>query len=281
MRTQQVVAINDIPFDLLDNYNKKIEEGEMMWKEKKVIICGLARNCENRIVKNIDLVNELGKYFKEYKIIIFENNSYDNTRKKIRSYPEVDLIGNNDGENFSSGYEESRIKRLSKYRSQVQNHIREKYSDYDHVIVLDFDIRIFSIDGILTSLAWNKDFDVMGSVSLKNEPELGSEDGFIHYDRWAFKFHTWQEEWSIRQEMDMRWFWYWKPPIGAKPIECLSVFGGLAIYKMEAFLSGTYGHKHPEEIGGYITSEHNQFHYTLHQNGYNKIFINPSQRCIM
>jgi hypothetical protein len=109
----------------------------------------------------------------------------------------------------------------------------------------------------------------MGSVSIKYAPQLNSEDGFIHYDRWAFKFHTWHEEWSIRQEMDMRWFWYWKPPIGAKPVECLSVFGGLAIYKMESYLSGEYGNRHPIELNFINTVEHAQFHYTLHKNGHN------------
>lgn len=281
MKTKQVVATNEIPSDLLENYNKKIQQGKILWKEKKVVICGLARNCKNTIDKNIELINRLGQYFKEYKIVIFENNSNDGTRKKISSYEEVDLIGSNDGEDFSSGYEESRIKRLARYRSEVQNHIRNNHSDYDHVIIIDLDIKLWSIDGILTSLAWDKDFDIMGSVSLAYKPEQLSEDGFIHYDRWAFKFHTWHEEFSIAQEMDMRWFTYWKPPIGAKPIKCLSVFGGLAIYKMEAFLSGIYGHKHPEEIGGFNTVEHAQFHYTLHKNKYNKIYLNPSQRCIV
>jgi hypothetical protein len=277
----QVVKINEVPSDLVEIYNKKIEEGKILWKDKKVVICGLARNCESRIDKNIDLINKLGKYFKDYKIVIFENNSDDTTREKIISYHDIDLIGDNDGEDFSSGYEESRVQRLANYRSQIQSHIRNNYSDYDHVIVIDFDIRLFSIDGILTSLGWDKNFDVMGSVSLVHNAQLGSEDGFIHYDRWAFKFHTWQEEWSIRQEMDMRWFWYWKPPIGAKPIECLSVFGGLAIYKINAYLSGAYGYKHPETLVKGITSEHNQFHYTLHNNKYNSIYINPSQRCII
>ncbi len=281
MRTKQVVATNEIPSDLLDNYNKKIQEGKILWKEKRVVVCGLARNCKDQIDKHIDLINRLGKYFKEYKIVIFENNSDDGTREKISSYGEIDLIGNNDGADFSSGYEESRIQRLANYRSQVQNYIKNNYSDYDHVIIIDFDIKLWSIDGILTSLAWDRDFDVMGSVSLLYRSEEHSEDGFIHYDRWAFKFHTWHEEFSIAQEMDMRWFTYWKPPIGAKPIECLSVFGALAIYKINAYLSGYYDYKHPEEIGGCVTSEHNQFHYTLHKNGYNKIYLNPSQRCLI
>jgi len=281
MRTKQVVATNEIPSDLLDDYNKKIQEGKILWKEKRVVVCGLARNCKDQIDKHIDLINRLGKYFKEYKIVIFENNSDDGTREKISSYGEIDLIGNNDGADFSSGYEESRIQRLANYRSQVQNYIKNNYSDYDHVIIIDFDIKLWSIDGILTSLTWDKNFDVMGSVSLKYEPKLGSEDGFIHYDRWAFKFHTWQEEWSTRQETDMTWFWYWKPPIGAKPIECLSVFGGLAIYKMNAYLSGEYGYKHPIELNSINTVEHAQFHYTLHKNRYNKIYLNPSQRCII
>ena len=122
-----------------------------------------------------------GKYFKDYKIVIFENNSDDNTREKISSYSNIDLIGNNDGEDFSSGYEESRIQRLANYRSQVQSYIKNNYSDYDHVIIIDFDIKLFSIDGILTSLAWDKNFDVMGSVSLVYQPDLVSEDGEIEF----------------------------------------------------------------------------------------------------
>ena len=57
MRTKQVVATNEIPSDLLANYNKKIQEGKILWKEKKVVVCGLARNCENTIDKNIVIIN--------------------------------------------------------------------------------------------------------------------------------------------------------------------------------------------------------------------------------
>jgi hypothetical protein len=241
----------------------------------------LARNCQDTIDKNVELSHRLGEFFKSYKIVILENNSEDSTREKISYYGEIDLIGDDDGEDFSNRFEESRIKRMARYRTNVQNYIKEKYSHYDYTIVIDFDIKLWSIDGVLTSIAWEKDFDVMGSFSQKWVGAMGSEDGWVHYDRWAFKFHSWEEEWSLKSDMDMKWFSYWKPPIGAKPIQCLSVFGGLAIYKMEAFLSGSYGHKHPEEIGGFNTVEHAQFHYTLHKNGYNKIFLNPSQRCLI
>jgi hypothetical protein len=62
---------------------------------------------------------------------------------------------------------------------------------------------------------------------------------------------------------------------------CLSVFGGLSIYKMQAYLAGKYASRHSEEIGGETTVEHAEFHYSMRAKGYNKVYINPSQRCIM
>lgn len=278
---KDIENLNKIPFDLIDIYKNKIDEGKKLWTDKKVVVCGLARNCECKIDNCMDKIKKLVKYFSEYKIIVFENNSIDNTKEKLNNYSDIINIGKDDSEDFLSGFSEKRIARLSRYRNSIQDYIKNKYSNYDYVIVIDFDITDWAIDGIMTSLAWDKDFDVMGSFSQVYYPTLQSEDGWVHYDRWAFKFHSWTEEWSENQNTDMTWFWYWKPPIGAKPIPCLSVFGGLAIYKMEAYLSGTYGYKHPHQNQDKITVEHCQFHYSLHKNGYNKIYLNPSQRCII
>ena len=263
---------------------KKIKLGKELWQDKKVIICGLARNCQNKISNNIDMIHELSKYFKDYRIVILENNSTDNTKyeidKQIKKDSKIIRIGTDDLEDFSKGLEESRIIRMSKYRSEIQEYVKNNYQDYDYTIVLDFDVMIWSIEGVLTSLAWH-DFDVMGSVSLSFDAYGGTHDGWTHYDRWAFKFHSWSEELSKDMTDKMMWFNYWKPPIGANPISCLSAFGGLAIYKMEAYLAGKYGSRHPEEIGGDTTVEHAEFHYSMRKKGYDKVYMNPSQRSIM
>lgn len=281
---QKIHRINDIPIDLKKNYREKIKLGKELWKDKKVVICGLARTCQNKISNNIDIIHELSKYFKDYRVVILENNSTDNTKheieKQINKDPKIIKIGVDDSEDFSSGLEESRIIRMSKYRSEIQEYIKYNYQDYDYAIVLDFDVIIWSIEGVLTSLAWH-DFDVMASVSLSFDAYGSSNDGWTHYDRWAFKFHSWSEELSRDMTDNMMWFNYWKPPIGASPISCLSAFGGLAIYKMQAYLAGKYGSRHPEEIGGETTVEHAQFHYSMREKGYDKVYMNPSQRCIM
>jgi hypothetical protein len=280
----KIHKINDIPIDLKQTYTEKISQGKKLWKDKRVIICGLARNCEDKIHNNIEEINELSKHFKDYRIVVLENNSSDNTKDAIDQHIEknnkIIRIGTDDSEDFSKGLSEDRIIRMSKYRSELQKYIKNKYKDYDYVIILDFDVIVWSIEGVLTSLAWH-DFDVMGSVSLQFDVYSNSYTGWTHYDRWAFKFHSWSEEFSIDQSDSMMWFNYWKPPIGAKPIPCLSVFGGLAIYKMEAYLAGEYGHRHSEEIGGETTVEHAQFHYTMMKKGYDRVYINPSQRSIM
>jgi hypothetical protein len=277
--------IHEVPKDLLNQHLKNIEIGKEKWKNKKVVVCGLARNCADKIDRNLHLIKRLSKYFKNCKTVMFENNSTDDTKNIINKYIDdenIKNIGIDDSESDEDGISIDRIKRLAKYRTYLQEYVRSHYSDFDYVIVIDFDITGWSIDGILTSLSY-EDFDVMGSVSLFYSPNAGSKDGWIHYDRWAFKFHTWYEEWATNDidQNELEWFWYWKPPIGATPIKCLSVFGGLAIYKMSAYLSGKYDYKHPVEIGGSLTVEHAEFHHSMLKHGYNKVYLNPSQRSII
>lgn len=273
--------VETVPHDLVEQYKQKIETGKEIAKGKKIVFCGLARNCVNKIENNIHQLHELGKNFADYRIIILENNSDDGTKEKLLNCKDIILIGEDDEENFSQGFDESRIERLSRYRTEVQKYVKRLYSDYDYVLILDFDVQAWSVDGVLTSLSWYDNFDMMGSYSQIYHPQLGSHDGWVNHDRWAFKFHSWTEEFSENQRSDMTWFWYWRPPVGARPIRCLSAFGGLGIYRMQAYLSGKYASRHPFQTTEQITSEHNEFHRSMAEAGYDKIYLNPSQRCVI
>jgi hypothetical protein len=276
--------LDKTPIDLIEQYQEKVRIGREAWNTKKVIITGLARNCEKSLYENIPLIGSTCSNFEDFKVVIYENNSTDNTRIILDEFQKhnpnfVTILGSNDDQKMISDKSESRILRMVKYRTIIQDYIKTNCSDYDYVINIDLDMSGgWSVDGLMTALAW-EDFDVMGSVSQVYKSSIKK---WLHYDRWAFKFHSWTEEWSDEEtSSDLIWFWDWKPARGAKPIECLSVFGGLAIYKMEAYLSGEYGCRHPDFLGSFITSEHNQFHYSMRQKGYDKVFLNPSQRCIV
>ena len=52
----------------------------------KVIICGVVKNVESRIDKNIKHALETGSRFEKFKLVIYENNSTDNTKERLNYY---------------------------------------------------------------------------------------------------------------------------------------------------------------------------------------------------
>ena len=52
----------------------------------KVIICGIVQNVEKKIIYNLENVKKLGKFFTDYRVVIYENNSTDNTKKILSNY---------------------------------------------------------------------------------------------------------------------------------------------------------------------------------------------------
>ena len=51
---------------------------------QKVIICGVVKNVADKILTSINLCINIGKLFDDYKIIIYENNSTDNTKEVLK-----------------------------------------------------------------------------------------------------------------------------------------------------------------------------------------------------
>ena len=154
----------NIPIDI----NFKSLQGRMLAKEKKIVLCGLARNIEKVINESIKKLEFIGEHFKDYKIVIFENDSFDNTRNLIKEYS----IKNNKIILLSCvhlgseectlknkiGYEygiasKNRINKMIQYREEYLNYIKKNLIDYDYMLVCDLDLGgNHCIDGLFTSI---------------------------------------------------------------------------------------------------------------------------------
>jgi glycosyltransferase involved in cell wall biosynthesis len=55
------------------------EEVGALLAGKKIAFLGLARDCASRILHSIEKLSELGGYFEQYRIFVFENDSIDGT----------------------------------------------------------------------------------------------------------------------------------------------------------------------------------------------------------
>lgn len=136
-------------------------------REKRIVFAGLARNIETRIRKTLQNCVLLGSFFASYKIIVFENDSEDDTRTIIQemasSNSNVQLIEcvNNEACRFrvKELYEygimnKDRIDRMAFFRNVYLSVIYETFGDYDYLCVLDMDIDgTIPISGLVHALA--------------------------------------------------------------------------------------------------------------------------------
>lgn len=165
----------------------------------KIVITGLARNIAGRIKKNLRHCRLLGSYFSEYKILVFENDSTDDTRNKIKDVMRVDenirLVDSNVFRDcklkfpilYSYGVvHRDRIRRMAFYRNVCMHFIYKYYSEYDYVLVMDLDIEgDLPILKIMESISKKGEWSAIGANGRSPVPgTFGNMDTM--YDAMAF-----------------------------------------------------------------------------------------------
>ena len=131
----------------------------------KVIICGVVKNVEQYIENNIKYCIDTGNLFQEYKIIIYENNSTDNTKQILSKYLDnnkikilmedipYETIKNNSRiltATFRTGSDHPcRIEQISNARNKVvDEYNKPEYDNYDYIIWIDLDSKGWDLNGI-------------------------------------------------------------------------------------------------------------------------------------
>lgn len=134
-----------------------------------VIICGVVKNAGNKLEQNIEHALQLGKKCDSYKIVIYENNSTDDTKTILNSYAQHpncviisediadDVIKNNSKiwayTAITGSDHPCRIEQISNARNRLIDEVKkDAYSEFNYVVMIDFDAKYFFKDGILHSL---------------------------------------------------------------------------------------------------------------------------------
>lgn len=264
-----------------ESYNYCVDLGKKHLSNKTIVILGLVRSLGKVLEKNLEKLVHFASTAKDYKIVLFENDSSDNTKDilkmasdqndHIEYYSEVF-----NRKQFGQTREKERTEALAEYRNFLLNIVKTKYSNCDYVIVSDMDFVDFSESGCYHSFGWLSQVDSIDGIAgnsfeLKEIfPGTGTL-GLWNYDSWAFR-PTW---WNFHQHKSplitydpMLWFGLCISPIGSPLVSINSAFGGMTIYKTGKFITAEYA--------GY-DCEHVCFHYDLKQKTDFKLYLNPSQ----
>jgi hypothetical protein len=231
----------------------------------KAVFVGCARSCAPFLDSVLANVEALGSTYDAYKIVIVENDSVDDTRSRLRkfagSHANVQLI-EVDG---LEGAHPKRTDRIAVARNLYMNAVRQPdYADCDDLVVLDFDdvnSRRIDLAGFTAARRWLWHEANRRAVFANSAP--------FYYDIWALRHPTWSPDdcWArvraaqatmsteeaVRRHVALRQILI--APTTA-PILVDSAFGGLAIYRREAALQGSYTGLDPE---GEETCEHVAF----------------------
>lgn len=277
--------VNPLP-EFAADFARYAEMGQELAALSDVAFVGLARNCADHLKANLERLEVLAACFRRWNLRVVTNDNTDGTsevlsefvgRHERASYQDANL----GREQFTSEFAGRRTEALAEYRAECQEWVRENARDSHYVIVIDFDAwGGWSHPGVLHgigAIACVPSACGVASVSLAQYPQLvmGEDQkpvvqkGWVHYDAWALRLNSCRDDYTAGEG---GWKHGWIPPVGSPVVPVCSAFGGMAIYRTAAYLSGTYSGE---------DCEHVPFHRTMQQRTGQQLYLDPSMRTVM
>ena len=255
------------PAERAEEYFAACRRGYGQMADSRVIITGLARNVGAILPLTIRRIENLARCFADARVVVYENDSSDNTRLLLARW----AAGNRRVEAISEVLDDpvnpasrclDRAGRMAFYRGRCQERILEQGGRFDAVIIIDFDVQGgFSIDGIASSFGW-PGWDFVGSNGLICRRDGLQMNALRQYDTWALRFDEALTPLSTAAAGGIVY------ERGTPLVPLTSCFGGLGIYSMDAYRAGSYS---GDDL------EHANFHRSLIAAGHDRLFLNPSQ----
>lgn len=249
-----------------EGYLRDVAMGYAEARRSRVVIAGLARDLGSILPATIARIERLGSLFQDYRVVVYENDSVDNTRALLQTWAQRNRRVRAVCEDRTDPVNQptrclDRAARMAYYRSQCQKAIRQQFADFDHVILVDMDLDGgWSYDGVAHTFA-QSEWDFVGAYGIILRRERLTPNVILHYDAWAFRNDEQFTPLTTRQVNVMRYQ-------RGQPLQSVhSCFGGLGIYRMTAYLAGEYDGSDVEHVA---------FHKNLYQKGIRRIFLNPN-----
>jgi hypothetical protein len=204
----------------------------------KCCICGPVRNCEPFLDKVLFNIEQIGKLFDDYEILIFYDESSDNSLTKLKKYqeknPKLKLYVN---KTIISKY---RTHRLAYARNFCLNYVKSlDINEYPFFIMMDFDdVNCKNVTPeILQKYLSRDDWD---GLSFNSTPK--------YYDIWALSIYPYCFSYNHFNNTSIHNYYVIQDYIinklnqlkDGELLRCISSFNGFSIYRINKFLNTSY-----------------------------------------
>jgi len=204
----------------------------------KCCICGPVRNCGPFLDKVLQNIEKIGSLFEDYEILIYYDNSTDNTLNKLKKYqaknPRLKLYIN---PNLTSIF---RTHRLATARNFCLDYVKTKdQNEYPFFIMMDFDdVNCKQVrPEILKKYFCTDDWD---GLSFNTTP--------MYYDIWALSIYPYCFSYNHFKNTPIHNYNFIQSYVDNKLknlkngelLSCISSFNGFSIYRTSKFRNTCY-----------------------------------------
>jgi len=257
------------------------QDGFNYMKTQKVIIAGLIRDREDRVYDFSKQLEYIGQFFLDYRVLVVENDSQDGTRKLLTQWAhqnkKVHILGCDNDElscklNLPRTLDHlphrDRIAKMAYLRNIYLEYLREHYSDFDYLLVIDLDIQgNLYMDGIANTFTYFSQYPDIGAIGANGIRLI--DGNWIYYDAFPYIEIGEPFEWStMEQYLQHDHKVYSKPPRNyGEPLHPVrSCFAGAVFYRLSKMSSSA---RYDYSKTGYAC-EHVYFNLNF------QMYLNPS-----
>lgn len=265
-----------------ESFDERYAEGLERLRHADIAVVGLARNCAPMLANNLVRAQELASWCQSWQLHVEANDCTDNTEAVLaafcKSHNEASYTYQTlDRPHVAGEFAGRRTIALAEYRAACQQWLRTHAAASDYVIAIDFDLwGGFSLHGIINAVGWLVELPSacgMASVSLFQH-DWGDGPQWCHYDLWALRGVGQRDcYWDQYRGGSGAYAYHWLPPVGSPPALVSSAFGGLAIYRTDAYLAGTYD--------GTKDCEHVPYHQSMACATGQSLYVCPAMRTLV
>lgn len=257
--------------------------------ESSIIICSIVRNAEKGLKKNIPVIKKLCQYFKDYKVVIYENDSTDATKEILQSWMDEEsdhvIVSLNDTDSSSTipnaqsvkanpFFCKKRISKMATIRNHYMDYIEKEKLEADYLMVVDLDVAELFLQGILTSFSDTPEWDAVTAFGYSTSPSLKRR----YHDAYALveygNENIPQTEESIQNAAGS----FIKKLQTSQWIRVYSAFGGLAIYHFDKIKGLRYKIISNEDPRVEVRCEHFSLYQQMNEKDECKIYVNPKMK---
>ena len=270
-----------------NEYKNTVLKGYENMKKINIVFTGLCIDIENKIDILKKRMEHLGSFFNSYKVVIFENDSKDQTRSLLKNWCLINkniylidcpedkdcILKNKSAINYGI-FSNMRYEKMVDYRNRLLSFVKTNFYDFDCLCMIDLDIGgPISIDGIAHSFGLYNNWDMISSHGLYGITlSLGIP---TYYDLLAYEKDNIDFE---KNKLDLfKIIIDTNKNIGDDLIKVKSSFAGISFYKMDIINSNI----DYTPLDNNYKCEHKIFHDNMRHNGFENIYINPNMTVLV